>query len=199
MNPPPQQSITLQHLIPNILTGLRLIATPAVVILIMENAYSWAVALFFLAGITDFIDGYLARLWQVESTFGRIFDPIADKSMMVGSMIALGYVGLLPLWIIYLIIGRDILIVVAGLIIHFLKLPIHLAPILSSKINTFFQMFLVGTALVNGATTHDFTPHPVINFILFATLWITAFTTLWSGVEYTIYFIRENFDRNVKE
>lgn len=196
-----QNSAPLLHrYLPNLLTLLRLIAVPIIIVLIL-NDHLWAsFALFALAGITDYIDGFLARRWQVESTFGRIADPMADKSLLMLSFMALGYKELLPLWIIILVISRDVLILLAALLVYFKSLPMKLSPIYSSKLNTTCQIVLVGGTLLTTVLQQPpldlqesfISIISFLNGLMFAILWLTAITTVWSGVEYAIGFVKEN-------
>lgn len=190
----------LHRWLPNLLTLLRLLAVPLIILLILRDHLWTSFILFALAGITDYIDGFLARRWQVESTFGRIADPLADKSLLMLSFIALGYKELLPLWIVVLVISRDVLILLAALLVYFKNLPIKLTPIYSSKLNTTCQIVLVGGALLTTVLqqpplTLQESYSSIISFLnglMFAILWLTAITTAWSGVEYAIGFIKEN-------
>lgn len=197
-------SSPLYRWLPNLLTILRLLTVPLIIWLILKDHFQSAFLFFALASITDYIDGFLARRWNVESTFGRLVDPLADKSLLVLSYLALGYKGLLPLWIVYLVIGRDILILLAALVIYLKNLPMKFTPILSSKINTTSQIILVGLTLLlimfqqTSINPYGFL-HNIISFLngsIFAILWLTAITTVWSGIEYAIGFVQKNCCRS---
>jgi cardiolipin synthase (CMP-forming) len=188
----------LLHSLPNILTFFRLLATPFILFLILQNAYLSAFGVFTFAGISDWLDGYLARRWQVESTFGRLFDPVADKALMIVCFASLGFSGALPLWLIVITIGRDLLILIAALFSFFKKLKIRFEPIFISKLNTFFQILLIGTTLLFFAIlTNPSYWQTVPMFLYFLEkLYIglivgSAITTLWSGWKYGVYFIRQ--------
>lgn len=176
---------------PNILTFFRLVCVPSIVVLILKDHFLIAFGIFTLASITDILDGYLARLWKVTSTFGLIFDPLADKSLLVCSALTLGSLVRIPVWIVALIIGRDILIFLAAIVIYLFKLPVKLVPILSSKINTFCQIILVGMVLLTNYTYGEIHSIPSLDLLMTFILWTTALTTLWSGIEYTLYFFKE--------
>lgn len=189
----------LRRWIPNILTFFRLACVPSIVFLILKDHLLFAFGIFALASITDILDGYLARRWNVTSTFGLIFDPLADKFLLVCSALTLGYLLRIPTWMVILIIGRDILILLAAMIIYLFKLPVKLAPILSSKINTFSQIILVGMVLLTNYTYGKIHPIPAHDLLMSFILWITALTTLWSGIEYTLYFFKETlYPRNTQ-
>lgn len=184
--------------IPNILTMLRVLAVPAIVFLIFDDYFFWAFLIFAAASITDFVDGYLARRWRVESTLGRLLDPLADKSLLVCCFLTLGYKGLLPLWVVLLVISRDVLIIAAGLSVYLFHIPMVLKPSWGSKVNTVAQIFLIGGMLIlqgclsfQGVFFYSSFIIPFLRGILFVILWITAITTVWSGMGYGIDFGRQ--------
>lgn len=181
----------LRRWIPNILTLFRLGCVPLIITLIMKDYLLLAFGIFTLASITDYLDGFLARLWNVTSAFGRICDPLADKSLMVFSYLALGHLSRIPLWIVVLIISRDALILLAGITVYLFKLPIKLTPSFSSKMNTFSQIILVGMVLLTDYTYGQIHPIPGLDLLMKILLWATALTTLWSGIEYALYFLKE--------
>lgn len=96
--------------IPNMLTILRILLVIPFVWALLGEQYQLALLLLFVAGATDGLDGFLARHYGWYSWFGSVADPIADKILLVASYIILGYLGHLPEWLVYLVVGRDILI-----------------------------------------------------------------------------------------
>lgn len=190
MNKKPAQN--LQKHIPNVFTFFRLLATPLTYYFITQSKYTLAFACFAAAGVSDWVDGYLARRWNVQSKFGRFFDPIADKILMLMSFLTLCYLDKLPLWLVVIVIGRDFLILLSGLISFALKLPIHFSPIKSSKLNTFFQIILIGIILASQTSCYRFyLPNLIQNWFVFLLIYVTGLTTIWSGIEYTLYFIKQ--------
>lgn len=181
-----------KKIFPNLLTALRLLVVPFTLVAILNDKLALALGLFTFAATTDYIDGFLARLWSVESKFGRIFDPIADKTLMIGSYVTLALAGYIPVWLMYLIVGRDILILTGGFLVYLLDLPVRLSPFFLSKLNTFFQLLFVWLVLLlNMGIYQILTPdlyHPMIWLLIY----ITATTTMLSGIEYTVYFVRKN-------
>lgn len=184
--------LRVKRIIPNFLTALRLLVVPFTLLAILKDELALALCLFAFAAVTDYVDGFLARLWSVESRFGRIFDPLADKTLLMGSYITLAYMGHIPSWLMYLVVGRDILILAGGLFVYLFNLPVRLSPFILSKINTFFQLLFVGLVLLlNMGVYQILTPdlyHPMMWWLVY----ITAGTTILSGLEYIWYFIRKN-------
>lgn len=110
-----------------------------------------AFALFFLAGLTDLLDGLLARYWQAQTKIGSILDPLADKFLAASSFIILGYYGYLPLFLIVLVIAREIGIFIGLVLYKTFVGKIKFVPSFLSKVNTVFQILLIGTTLFNKA------------------------------------------------
>ena len=175
--------------LPNSLTVLRLLASPITFYLILNNKLVHAFFVFACAGITDLIDGYLARKWQAQSRFGQIFDPLADKSLMLVCFIALAMLGYTPLWFLSLMISRDIVILLAGLSILVFKLPIKLRPSFISKVNTTLQLLYIGSLLLNNPDMRVLSA--VLNPFSHALMVLTVITTIWSGYNYSLYFVRQ--------
>ncbi len=196
--------------IPNLLTVFRLACVPLIIFLMLNWHSLLAFGVFALAAITDFLDGYLARRWDVISKFGQIFDPLADKSLLICCYLTLGYLGVIPIELVLLVIGRDILILLAGLSVYLFSLPVKLTPSFSSKMNTFSQIILIGMSLLTHYATSTLEDGGIDNELLrrFAytylpvstglLIYVTALTTLWSGIEYALYFLRETLYPKVK-
>lgn len=182
----------LKQVLPNFLTALRLAVVPLTLTYILMDELTLAFAFFAFAALTDYVDGYLARLWHVESRFGRIFDPIADKALLMGTYIALTYTGHVPEWLMWLIVGRDLLILLGALLIYVFNLPVRLSPFALSKINTFLQVLLVAMILLADFSFYDVVPHEVYERLMWTLLYTTALTTFLSGIEYLFYFVRKN-------
>lgn len=180
-----------RHL-PNIFTFLRLFLTPLTYFFIIESQFDYALLCFLFAGLSDGIDGYLARRWDVVSKIGRILDPIADKALMFMTFITLGYLNKIPLWLVLLVISRDALIILCGLITFICQLKIRLVAIWSSKINTFFQLLFVGTILIAQTTFYkQIVPETGQYWLIKLLIIVTGITTIWSGLEYAVYFMKQ--------
>lgn len=180
-----------RHL-PNIFTFLRLFLTPLTYFFIIESQFGYAFICFLFAGLSDGIDGYLARRWDVVSKIGRILDPIADKTLMFITFITLGYLNKIPLWLVLLVVSRDVLIILCGLITFVCKLKIRFAAIWSSKVNTFFQLIFVATILIAQTTFYkQIMPETGQYWLIKLLIIVTGITTVWSGIEYAVYFIKQ--------
>lgn len=172
-------------LLPNILTSLRLAAAPFMAMLVVSGDYGGALVVFAFAGASDALDGFLAKRFGLDTTFGRYLDPAADKLLMLASFLAMVAVGLAPVWLAALVIGRDLGIVFGVFFTWAFDLPLKVAPLPLGKASTAIQivyialilMFLVfgvdrpdivsGAALVTGALT-------LASGLNYAALWLRA-------------------------
>lgn len=133
--------------IANLITLLRIVLVPAIVWAILSNFTILALLLFLLAGFSDAIDGLVARYFDQQTELGTILDPIADKLMLVSVFIALAYLGKIPLWLVILIVSRDMLIIFGVMLALTLSLPVKIRPLWISKANTLAQIVLAGWVL----------------------------------------------------
>lgn len=177
---PPQvtfPTLSLRHL-PNLITGMRLLLAVPVVWLLLEGRYLGALVLFAVAGISDLADGFLARRFGWTSWLGSVLDPLADKSLAVGTLLVLGWRGELPLWLVTLAVGRDVML--AGLAIgyHYLIEPLKPEPLLISKLNTLLQLILLAGVLFSKAVS------PLPDTLLALLIYATGISTAWSGGAY---------------
>jgi cardiolipin synthase (CMP-forming) len=156
--------------IPNILTVLRLIGTVPVVWLILDHRFLTALLVSFLIAVTDSIDGWMARRWRLESRFGAIMDPLADKVLVGSGFIALLYVGAMPGWLVAMAIGRDLLILLAAAVLFRLSGKKDFPPSRLGKANTFLLMCTVAAVLLSF--------HPTLFFA------ISAVSIITSGIRY---------------
>jgi cardiolipin synthase len=137
----------LYHL-PNFLTALRLCAAPFTAMLIFDGSFAAALGVFAFAGISDAIDGYLARRLSPGSRFGVYLDPAADKLLMLASFVTLSMIGAIPLWITVLIIARDLAVVMGVALAKFLSLPLAISPLNVGKVSTVVQVGFVAMVLL---------------------------------------------------
>lgn len=137
----------LRHL-PNVLTGLRLLAAPAMAVLLLADRYGAALALFAFAGVTDLVDGYLAKRYQMTTRLGRYLDPAADKALMFACFLVLAYEGLVSEWVTGLVIGRDVLMVVAIVVARLANAPLTVKPLFIGKLTTVVQVAFIGMELL---------------------------------------------------
>lgn len=139
--------MSLRH-IPNILSVGRMLAVPPLVILLLTGHYGWALVVAIFAGVSDLLDGWIARRFGWQSRFGSLADPAADKIMMVASYLTLAWLGYLPWWLVGLVILRDLVIVIGGWIYHLKFERLEAQPTQLSRFNTFCQVFLMWYVLV---------------------------------------------------
>jgi cardiolipin synthase len=165
--------------LPNFLTLLRIMAIPVFLILVNSQRYGAALCLFMAAGITDVIDGVLARLTDSKSDLGATLDPLADKLLLVSSFVILTWLHAVPPWLLILVLTRDVVILTGYLAIYFVSTPMEVAPTLVSKLNTFNEMFTIGFALLTLARPDI--PMAMVNLV---TWYLTATTTTISGIHY---------------
>lgn len=137
--------------IPNALTLLRFCLIPLTVVLIQEREFQIAFLVFVLAGLTDAVDGFIARRFNQQSELGAYLDPLADKMLIAASFVALFAVQAMPYWLVVLVIFRDVMIVGAVAIAWLLNNPIPIEPLLISKCNTAAQISAVAFTLAAGS------------------------------------------------
>lgn len=144
--------------IPNIITLARIILVPIVVWAIASNQMEIAFAVFIVAGVSDAVDGFLAKRFNMTSDLGALLDPLADKALLVSIYIALGIWGAIPRWIVILVVSRDIMIVSAVIVSWLFDRPVQMKPLMVSKLNTVAQVAFA--ALVLGSLGFGFERAP---------------------------------------
>lgn len=170
--------------IPNLITLGRVILVPVVFWLLITHQLQAAFLAFVVAGISDAVDGFLAKRYNWETELGAYLDPIADKLLIVSIFIALGVSGKLPPWIVIAVVSRDILIVIGVILSWLLNHPTPMKPIVVSKANTVAQIVLAATVLANEAFDLKFGGAvPVL-------IWTTAALTVASLVAYLRVWLR---------
>ena len=169
--------------IPNLLTILRILLTPLLVILLLEERLSAALLIFIAAGVTDGLDGLIARLYKQKSRLGAILDPLADKLLLASTYVLLAFKNLVPSWLTVIVLSRDLLIIVGVFVLFMQELPFEIRPTLISKMTTCAQIV---TAIVTMASALA-VPHPLLKKTLFQ---ITAALTIVSWGQYLIRGVR---------
>jgi cardiolipin synthase (CMP-forming) len=144
--------------IPNLITLGRILLVPIVVWAITLGEMRVAFLLFLAAGVSDAVDGFLAKRFQMKSELGAYLDPLADKALIVSIYVSLGIVGVLPIFLVILVVSRDIMIIGAFLLAWLVGRPMPVRPLLVSKANTVAQILLVVLVLAERAFGFDFTP-----------------------------------------
>jgi len=133
--------------IPNLITLARILSVPIMVWAIMTGWMLAAFLLFVAAGVSDAVDGYLAKRFAMTSELGAYLDPLADKTLIVSIYVSLGVSGDIPRWLVILVVSRDIMIVAAVLLSWLVGKPLPMKPLLVSKLNTAAQIVFAGIVL----------------------------------------------------
>jgi cardiolipin synthase len=170
--------------IPNILSVFRILLVIPTVEFLWQHEYGKALAVFFIAGISDGLDGFLARRFGWVTRLGSFLDPMGDKLLMTASYFTLGLMEHLPVWLVVLVIGRDLLIVFGALAYRLLVKEITMQHLLISKINTGAQILLV-ILIIFHLSDYPFASH-VSTQVISALIYLVAFTTLASGLAYVV-------------
>ncbi|MCP3664233.1 MAG: CDP-alcohol phosphatidyltransferase family protein [Gammaproteobacteria bacterium] len=177
--------------IPNLISVLRIFLTLPVVYLLLMQRFDIALILFAIAGISDGLDGYLAKRNGWVSRLGGILDPLADKVLLVSSYLSLAVVGMIPVWLVILVILRDLVIVTGALVYHFRVSQLEASPSLISKLNTVLQIILVLSVVLD----QGMVSLPAI--YIQGMIWLVAATTLASGVGYVWVWSRRARDHRL--
>lgn len=171
--------------LPNLLTLSRIVMVPVVVVLLNAQEYSYALLIFTLAGVTDGLDGWIAKKYQLESALGAMLDPIADKLLLASTYTMLAVLGDIPFWLLVLVIFRDLLIVGGYWVLVAMDKKAEIQPIFVSKLNTFFQILLVVLVLVHQSGWL------MLDFLVSATIAMVVLTSISSGICYVRIGMRQ--------
>jgi CDP-diacylglycerol---glycerol-3-phosphate 3-phosphatidyltransferase len=176
--------------LPNFLTMGRMILVPPIVVLLFFPGRLPSViagVIFLLASITDYLDGFIARKFRVESSFGRFLDPIADKVLVTSALIMLIALDRVPAWIVMLIITREIAVSALRAITKTWDTSLKPSPI--GKLKAVFQFAAIVPLIVH----YEYEFIVPINFHIIGTvlIYVALVLTLWSGVDYFVKFYRE--------
>ena len=171
--------LLLQSL-PNLITLARLLAVPVAVWLIVTDHFAIAFWLFVAAGLSDALDGYLARRLRSRSLLGTYLDPLADKALLTSVYVSLGYVEEMPKWLVILVVFRDVLIIGGAILYQTLTQRLKMEPLFISKVNTAAQIVLAALILARRGLAID------ADGIEMALIFVVAATTLLSGGAYIV-------------
>jgi cardiolipin synthase len=170
--------------LPNIITLGRLLSVPVTIWLIVGERFGTAFWVFVGAGVSDALDGYIAKRFDCRTRLGALLDPVADKALLTSVYVALGIGGLLPNWLVILVVFRDVMIIGGFLLIQTIASQRNFDPLYISKINTLAQISLVGFLLARlsfGAAD---------GLVTTLLIGITAVTTTLSGFSYLVRWAR---------
>ena len=165
--------------LPNLLTAARLLAAPYILYLLWTGEYRTALVWFSIASFTDVLDGFLARRLKVTSSIGALLDPVADKVLLSGSFLTLGLKGVIPFWLMVIVLGRDLLILGFAIIALTRKTRRDFPPSVWGKASTASQI-----AYVLFAVGYEAAITPLVVATILG--WIAAALTIWSGIDYFI-------------
>ena len=172
--------------LPNFLSLLRIILVPVIVIFLIQGSYAKVLIVFVVAGLTDALDGALARLLNKQTKLGSFLDPLADKILLSTSFIALAIFSLIPSWLAVIVISRDFLILLGIMILSMMSVTYEIKPVFVSKVTTTLQIATVFFALLLKTVTYDIISY---NWIIVLS-WLTASFTIISGLIYIIKGIK---------
>jgi cardiolipin synthase len=175
--------LRLELNLPNLITLARLLSVPLAIWLIFDGRYGAAFWVFIGAGVSDALDGYIAKRFDRRTRLGALLDPAADKALLAGVYVSLWLVGQLPGWLVGLVVLRDLLIVVGFVLIQTTAAPKRFDPLSISKLNTLVQLSLIGFVLAQGLGIEA---EPV-KWLLIAA---AAVTTVLSGLSYLARWAR---------
>lgn len=176
--------------LPNFISLLRLFAVPVVVLLMLEAAYSWAFWLFLAAGVSDAVDGFIAKRWKLGTRLGAYLDPLADKVLLVTMYITLGYLNEIGTWLVILVVSRDLLIFGGALLYHHLTHDLKMQPLFVSRLNTVAQILLVILVMARLGLSID-----VGSLVESMAITAVAVTSLLSGGAYLLIWGRKAMGR----
>jgi cardiolipin synthase len=170
--------------IPNLITLARILSVPIVVWAITSGEMMIAFILFVIAGISDAVDGYLAKRFNMASEMGAYLDPLADKALIVSIYVSLGIAGAIPRWLVIFVVARDIMIIGAVILTWLIGRPMAVKPLLVSKLNTVVQ--IVFACLVLGSLAFGFNAGPLLPLLMY----LVAVLTFLSIAFYLAEWIR---------
>ena len=167
--------------IPNFLSLLRIILVPLLVIFLINKAFLNALILFTALGVTDALDGFLARILKQQTVLGSYLDPIADKILITSCFLALAILKVIPGWLAVIVISRDVIILLGISVLSIMSVSFEIQPLFVSKVTTALQIAAVFFAMVFKTLPGSL----MIDQVWLITLyWLTALFTIVSGFQY---------------
>ncbi len=170
--------------IPNLITVGRILLVAPVAWALMVKNFTLALVLFFVAGASDAVDGFLAKRFGWSSRLGALLDPMADKFLLLTCYAVLTWIDLLPVWLLLLVLTRDLLIVGGAVVYNFRIQRLEANPTLISKLNTLLQILLVLLVIVQQAIGWE--QERWIDWLIYA----VTVSVIWSGLDYAITWTR---------
>jgi cardiolipin synthase (CMP-forming) len=167
--------------IPNLITLLRIILVPIVVILLIQGSFFKALIVFIVAGLSDALDGFLARVLKQQTVLGAFLDPIADKALLASSFVTLSILHIIPSWLAVIVISRDFIILLGISVLSIMSITVEIRPAFVSKVTTGIQLITILLALSVRCLPFDFN-----EMWLLTLYWVTALLTILSGLNYML-------------
>lgn len=167
--------------LPNAISLLRIALIAPILMMILAGSFGWALALFWLAGFSDGVDGYLAKRFDWHTRLGALLDPVADKLLVAGIFMTLAYTQHIPVWLAAIVILRDVIIVTGAIAYNFIVGPVQGEPTRISKLNTALQLlFLLFVLSRAGFGWPDEIAITVLGASILVTVVISGIDYVWS-------------------
>ena len=173
--------------IPNLLTLLRILLVPVTVIFLMQGAFLKALIVLVVSGITDALDGFLARILNQQTVLGSYLDPIADKALLASCFVTMSIKSIIPGWFTVIVISRDLIILIGIAILSIMSIPYEIRPSFIGKVTTVLQLLMILLSLV-----FRILPGSIDYMWLIALQWVTVMFTVVSGLNYMFRGIKLN-------
>lgn len=167
--------------IPNFLTLIRIFLVPVLVIFLIQGLFLNALIVFIVAGITDALDGFFARILKQRTVLGSYMDPLADKALIISSYVTLSILGMIPAWLTVIVVSRDFIILLGISVLFFMSVSFDVRPAFVSKLTTVLQLLTVFSVLVL-----RYLPGGFYWQLVEVAYWATALFTVASGLNYVI-------------
>lgn len=177
--------------IPNIITMIRILLTPIFVIYLINDQLLTGLVILVICGVSDGLDGFIARVFKQKSRLGSYLDPLADKIILVSAFVALSIRGFLPSWLSVTVISRDVLILIGVIILYLTEVDLNIKPAISSKITTCFQ-FITVIAVLAGEYLLSYKEYYLYLY------YVTALFTIISFLQYLFQWLKMMVDKTEK-
>jgi cardiolipin synthase (CMP-forming) len=171
--------------IPNFITLIRILLVPVFVIFMIKEKFFSGLIIFIVTGISDLLDGLIARKFDKKTVIGAYLDPVADKLLIMSSFVCLAVLDIIPKWLTVIVFSRDVLIVLGIAIFAIANISFVIKPSFVSKCNTFFQFLTISWSLFSLQISFYY-----FSYIAFVLIWITACLTVISGMHYAFIGIK---------
>jgi len=173
------------HHIPNIISVFRILLIIPIALLLHHQSWANAFILILIAGVSDALDGFLARVFNWQSRLGSFLDPIADKLLLIVIFISLAHKGIIPIWLTCLVIGRDLIILLGASACQWITRKLEMSPLFISKVNTALQILFILLIMYHLAFSN--LPWQLIEGMQIA----VAITTILSGLAYIVIWSKD--------